>query len=86
MGRKQPAKSKGLNDLLPVGGEADVVVIGSGPAGIAASRKGAAVILIERSPLSRRNVHTNSNLNVAVKYRGRRTATHSPPGWCVFLG
>jgi len=54
MGRNQPAKSKGLNDLLPVGGEADVVVIGSGPAGIAASiaaaRKGANVILVERFP------------------------------------
>ena len=54
MSKKQPAKSCGLNDLLPVGGEADVVVIGSGPAGIAASiaasRKGANVILIERFP------------------------------------
>ena len=40
--------------MLPVGGEADVVVIGSGPSGIAASiaasRKGADVILIERYP------------------------------------
>jgi|GEM_PF-3662464 len=34
MGRSQPAKSKGLNDMLPVGGEADVVVVGSGPSGI----------------------------------------------------
>lgn len=54
MVRVQPAKSKGLNDMLPVGGEADVVVIGSGPAGIAASlaakRKGAEVILVERFP------------------------------------
>ncbi len=54
MGKKQSAESRGLNDLLPVGGEADVVVIGSGPSGIAASiaasRKGAEVILIERYP------------------------------------
>jgi len=54
MVRKQPAKSKGLNDMLPVGAKADVVVIGSGPAGIAASlaaaRKGAEVILVERFP------------------------------------
>ncbi len=54
MGKKQPAKSVGLNDSLPVGGEADVVVIGSGPSGIAASlaarRKGVEVILIERYP------------------------------------
>jgi len=54
MGKKQAVKSGGLNDLLPVGGEADVVVIGSGTSGIAASiaasRKGAEVILIERFP------------------------------------
>jgi hypothetical protein len=40
------------NEALPIGGEADVVVVGSGPAGIAASiaasRHGAKVILIER--------------------------------------
>ena len=54
MGKRKPAKPGDLNDLLPIGGEADVVVIGSGPAGIAASiaasRKGANVILIERFP------------------------------------
>ena len=54
MDKRRPAKSGGLNDLLPVGGEADVVVIGSGPSGIAASiaasRKGQNVILIERFP------------------------------------
>lgn len=54
MAKKMSVKSRGLNDLLPVGGEADVVVIGSGPAGIAASiaasRKGENVILIERFP------------------------------------
>ena len=56
MVKKQSAKSGGLNDSLPVGGEADVVVIGSGPSGIAASiaasRKGAEVILIERFPFA----------------------------------
>jgi len=55
MDKKKATKSKGFNDLLPVGGEADVVVIGSGCAGIAASlaasRKGAKVIFIERFPL-----------------------------------
>ena len=54
MDKKPSAKSGALNDLLPVGGEADVVVIGSGPSGIAASiaasRKGANVILVERYP------------------------------------
>jgi len=54
MDKKKATKSKGFNDLLPVGGEADVVVIGSGCAGIAASlaacRKGANVILVERYP------------------------------------
>jgi hypothetical protein len=47
-------KSKGYNDSLPVGAEADVVIVGSGPAGIAASlaaaRKGMSVLLIERFP------------------------------------
>ncbi len=41
-------------EMLPVGAEADVVVAGSGPAGIAASlaasRKGLSVILVERFP------------------------------------
>lgn len=41
-------------DSLPVGAEADVVVAGSGPAGIAASlaasRKGLSVVLVERFP------------------------------------
>jgi hypothetical protein len=47
-------KKEEYNQLLPVGGDVDVVVIGSGPAGIsasiAASRTGAKVILIERFP------------------------------------
>jgi hypothetical protein len=47
-------ESRGSDDLPAVAGEADVVVIGGGPAGvsasIAASRKGAHVILIERFP------------------------------------
>jgi hypothetical protein len=47
-------KKEEYNELLPVAGEVDVVVIGSGPAGIsasiAASRNGAKVILIERYP------------------------------------
>ncbi len=47
-------KKKGLNDDLPVGAEADIVVVGSGSSGIAASiaaaRKGHNVILIERYP------------------------------------
>jgi hypothetical protein len=54
MARKQAITPGGLNDTLPVGAEADVVVIGSGPAGVAASlaarRKGAEVILVERYP------------------------------------
>ena len=47
-------RSNALNDSLPISAEADVVVAGSGPAGIAASlaaaRKGASVILVERFP------------------------------------
>jgi hypothetical protein len=43
-----------LRGELPVGMEADVVVVGSGPAGmsasIAAARKGASVVLVERFP------------------------------------
>jgi len=54
MSQKKSAKAKAVNESLPVGGEADVVVIGSGPAGIgaslAASRKGVKVILIEKFP------------------------------------
>lgn len=46
------ALSSTLNENLPVGGEADVIVAGSGPAGVAASlaaaRKGLKVILLER--------------------------------------
>jgi NADPH-dependent 2,4-dienoyl-CoA reductase/sulfur reductase-like enzyme len=41
-----------LNENLPIGAEADVVVAGSGPAGVAASlaaaRKGLKVVLLER--------------------------------------
>jgi hypothetical protein len=43
-----------INNSLPVGAEADVVVAGSGPAGIAAglaaSRRGMSVVLVERFP------------------------------------
>jgi hypothetical protein len=43
-----------VNARLPVGAEADVVVAGSGPAGVAASlaaaRKGLSVVLVERFP------------------------------------
>jgi len=49
-----PEKLNEAQGLPPLGGEADVVVIGSGRAGmsasVAASRKGANVILIERFP------------------------------------
>lgn len=45
---------KKTDDLLPVGAEADIVVAGSGPAGIAAAlaaaRKGKNVVLVERFP------------------------------------
>jgi len=51
---KKDSASKGYNDYLPVGAEADVVVAGSGPAGIAAAlaaaRKGLSVLLVERFP------------------------------------
>ena len=54
MDKTQPSRWAGLNNSLPVGDEADVVVVGSGSSGIAASiaagRKGAKVILIERYP------------------------------------
>ncbi len=54
MTQKKIADSKGYNDSLPVGAEADVVVAGSGPAGIAAclaaARKGLNVVLVERFP------------------------------------
>ena len=54
MERKKTVKSRGLNDSLPIGAEADVVVVGSGPAGIgasiAAARKGLNVVLVERFP------------------------------------
>jgi hypothetical protein len=47
-------KARTLNESLPVGAEADVVVAGSGPAGIAASlaasRMGCSVVLVERFP------------------------------------
>ncbi len=46
------APNSSLNENLPVGAEADVVVAGSGPAGVAASlaaaRKGLKVVLVER--------------------------------------
>lgn len=52
--QKKDSVSKGYNDSLPVGAEADVVVAGSGPAGIAAAlaaaRKGLSVLLVERFP------------------------------------
>ncbi|MDD5398761.1 MAG: FAD-dependent oxidoreductase [Dehalococcoidia bacterium] len=54
MEKKKPVRSGGFNNSLPVGAEADVVVVGSGPAGISASiaaaRKGLDVILVERFP------------------------------------
>jgi hypothetical protein len=55
MNQKKTGRSRGFNDSLPVGAEAAVVVVGSGPAGISASiaaaRKGLDVILVERFPV-----------------------------------
>lgn len=54
MDRKTDKRPREFDYSLPVGADADVVVVGSGPAGIAASlaasRKGMSVILVERFP------------------------------------
>ena len=52
MALNSPGLPGSINDQLPIGAEADVIVAGSGPAGIAASlaaaRKGLKVVLVER--------------------------------------
>ncbi|MBN1532564.1 MAG: FAD-dependent oxidoreductase [Spirochaetes bacterium] len=54
MARKKTEVTSNRGETLPVGAEADVVVAGSGPAGIAAClaarRRGMSVVLVERFP------------------------------------